>query len=401
MTRGEQRQNEGGRTHSFGRRLRAGVIGGMFIGGAICLGSAASSVTASAHVIPSGGVKVSCADSNVVVNVTNWSGNVEIVGNGNTVDRAPVFTSPGAGSATFTLAEIGGNGNYTAGRQNNPTDPVPVHFTVECNTPDLSTKLSSSAILNTATVTDQATLSGQDSDDTGTVTYNVYSGSGSSACTGTPVQHSTKTLSNGTIPASDAFTLAAGSYEVQAVYSGDSENDDAMSPCGSEPLSVQNQPAVTTALSASSLTLPANTVTDQATLSGATNDAGGSVTYNLYTGTGNAACVPANLVQHNSKTVVNGKAPVSDSFTVGVGHFEAQAVYSGDAKNKGAMSACGSEPLAVNAGGAGGVQAITTPATGASDSLTGITVGGFLLLGGMGVALAGLFVPRRRRSNAR
>ncbi len=419
MTRGDARHDSEGRSNSLARRLGVGAGGAIIIGGAVLMGGAASLVTAFANsgtVSATQDCKTWSVDVDLHHDVTNRyvtvhstipgttdyaQSNVTTTGNADDSDFKD-YTGTAPQSGTVTLTVYYSAADTSGGVESTAHDTLPSGG--ECNTPDLTTKLSSSSMLTTGTVTDQATLSGQDSDDTGTVTYNVYSGSTASACTGTPLQHSTKTLGAGTIPASGAFTLAAGSYEFQAVYSGDSENAGATSACGSEPLSVQNQPAVTTALSTSSVTLP-GTVSDQATITGATSDAGGTVTYNLYSGSTGAACVPANLQQHSAKTVTNGVAPVSDAFTLAAGSYEAQAVYSGDAKNKGAMSVCDTEPLTVSPSptpsGNGGVQAITTtpptPSTGSSASLTGITVGGLLLLGGLCLALLGSMVPRRRR----
>ena len=98
---------------------------------------------ASAHTIPQGGVSADCVAGTVSVSVTSWEGDVEIVN----TDTKKVTDKPASGTATvvFTIDEIGGNGNYTAGRKDNPTDPVPVPFTVHC-TPNLSvTKVAGAA----------------------------------------------------------------------------------------------------------------------------------------------------------------------------------------------------------------------------------------------------------------
>ena len=87
-----------------------------------------------------------------------------------------------------------------------------------------------------ASVTDTATITGGNNP-TGTIIFDVYSGSTSAACTGTPVATQTVTLP--TASATFGSGLAAGSYEVQATYSGDANNAGPVSsPCGSEPLTV-------------------------------------------------------------------------------------------------------------------------------------------------------------------
>jgi hypothetical protein len=64
------------------------------------------------------------------------------------------------------------------------------------------------------------------------VTYNYYSGS---SCSGTATTVSTVTVTNGEVPNSNSHGTA-GPYGWNAVYSGDSGNHPATSPC--EPLSI-------------------------------------------------------------------------------------------------------------------------------------------------------------------
>ena len=66
--------------------------------------------------------------------------------------------------------------------------------------------------------------------------------------------------------ASKAFTLPVGSYEVQAVYNGDANNNTAKSTCGSEPVTVNPAgPTVTVVAGSVSGTF---TVTDSITRNG-------------------------------------------------------------------------------------------------------------------------------------
>jgi hypothetical protein len=102
-------------------------------------------------------------------------------------------------------------------------------------------------------------------------------------------------------------------------------------------------PTITTTLSANPVTVGA-TVHDSATLTGATSNAGGTVTYTVYT---NDTCTD-NPQGAGTKTVTNGVVPDSDPVTFNsAGDFYWQAVYSGDANNNGASSACTSEHLVV------------------------------------------------------
>jgi hypothetical protein len=102
-------------------------------------------------------------------------------------------------------------------------------------------------------------------------------------------------------------------------------------------------PSIATTLSAESISV-GGTVHDSATLTGATANAGGTVTYTVYT---NDTCTE-NPQDAGTKTVTNGVVPDSDPIIFNTaGHYYWQAVYSGDANNAGATSLCTSEHLVV------------------------------------------------------
>jgi len=85
-------------------------------------------------------------------------------------------------------------------------------------------------------------------------------------------------------------------------------------------------------------------VYDTATLSGATAGAGGTVTYTVYS---NSACTQGAQAA-GTKTVTGGAVPDSDALVFNTpGRYYWQAVYSGDADNFGATSACTSEQLLI------------------------------------------------------
>lgn len=100
---------------------------------ALALAGAMVPFVASAHNIQ-GSVQVDCTHQTVKVHVTNWDGNVEIkkLSNAHLTERMP--SSPNS-VVTFSTSEIGGNGDYTVGRQNHPNDPTPVRFNVSCTEP--------------------------------------------------------------------------------------------------------------------------------------------------------------------------------------------------------------------------------------------------------------------------
>jgi hypothetical protein len=148
------------------------------------------------------------------------------------------------------------------------------------------------------------------------------------------------------VPDSDPITFnTAGDYYWQAVYSGDANNNAATSLCTSEHLVVNKAgPSIATTLSDESITV-GGTVHDSATLTGATANAGGTVTYKVYT---NATCDSPDPIDAGTKTVTNGVVPDSDPITFNTaGDYYWQAVYSGDANNNAATSLCTSEHLVV------------------------------------------------------
>ena len=209
--------------------------------------------------------------------------------------------------------------------------------------PTISTVLSADTIDLGDTLHDSATLSGATATAGGTVTYSAYVGQ--NTCSGTDLLDDTVNVANGVVPDSADFTpSAAGYYSFQAVYSGDTDNEGATSVCSTEQLLVKTNPSISTILSATSVDV-GTAVHDSATLSDATSDAGGTVTYTVYT---DSAC-SADAQTAGTKAVTNGVVLDSDPITFNdAGDYYWQAAYSGDTKNNGATSECTDEHLVVN-----------------------------------------------------
>jgi hypothetical protein len=249
-----------------------------------------------------------------------------------------VCTSTGSGtSASTSLATA------TASITMAPQGLVDCTYTNHTNVaPSIATTLSATTASIGQPVHDSATLSGATADAGGTVTYTVYT---DNACTQNPQGAGTVTVTNGTVPNSNAITFThAGTFYWQAAYSGDANNNGATSSCTSEQLVVgPNSPTISTTLSASTAKI-GDQVHDSATLAGATSDAGGTVTYTVYS---DSACT-LNAQGAGTVTVTNGAVPDSSAITfTRAGSFFWQAVYSGDANNNGATSSCTSEQLVV------------------------------------------------------
>jgi hypothetical protein len=284
-------------------------------------------------------------------------------------DNACTTKLSGAGTVTVTNGVVPGSNSvqfsnagtyywqavYSGDTKNNgATSPCTSEKLIIKAGPSIATLLSASTVNIGDKVHDSATLSNASTSPlpSGTVTYTIYSDNTCStqATTGTSgqidAQPATVTLNaNGSVPDSGAVTFQqAGIYYWQAVYSGDAYNNGATSPCTSEKLVVKTNPSIATQLSASSVAI-GTTVHDSATLSNATSDAGGTVTYTVYfDNTCSSVFEGAGTV-----TVTNGNVPDSSGITFNdAGTYYWQAVYTGDGKNNGATSPCQSEQLVVN-----------------------------------------------------
>jgi hypothetical protein len=219
--------------------------------------------------------------------------------------------------------------------------------TVDCTytnhtklSPTIATTLSAETITVGGTVHDSATLTGATANAGGTVTYTVYT---DNACTQGGQSAGTKTVTNGVVPDSDPVTFnTAGDYYWQAVYSGDANNDSATSLCTSEHLVVGKQ---NTAMTTAQNLIP----NDDATLSGATGTAGGTITFELFIpGDTNCSGTPA----YTQTVNVSGPGTYSTTNTTFIASMEGtwrwKVSYSGDANNEASTSACGVERFTID-----------------------------------------------------
>jgi fimbrial isopeptide formation D2 family protein len=188
---------------------------------------------------------------------------------------------------------------------------------------------------------------------TGTVTFNLY-GRLDPNCAGTAIFTSTVSIGADGTATSGSFTVTeAGNYHWIASYSGDDNNDAVAGTCGDdgETTSIRAfNPEITTSLSSGELNGPKITVlfgasvTDQATLTGASAAAGGTVTYTVFS---DDECT-TEFADAGTKNVVNGIVGASDPVTFPTaGTFYWQAAYSGDINNAPATSVCTDEVVTV------------------------------------------------------
>ena len=235
---------------------------------------------------------------------------------------------------------------------------------------------------------------------TGTVTYSFFD---NAACSSPATSTGTVTLNGGSVPNSSTQTVtAAGSYAFDAVYSGSSYYTGSSSSC--EPFSVggsgtQGAQTTTTAtqvmdshgeVNPSPAVSTGDVVWDTATVSGPA--AGivptGTVTYSFFE---NGTCSgPATSA--DTATLISGAVPISSTKTVAaVGSYSFDAVYSGDSNDTGSTSSC--EPFKV-VKPASGVQAASTPTTGANLFLPGLMAGLAAFFAGL-LLIAGVRLRRR------
>jgi uncharacterized repeat protein (TIGR01451 family) len=245
----------------------------------------------------------------------------------------------------------------------NPVDEndaqAPSSTAVKQYNPTITTQLSASTIPVGGSVHDTAAITYDTAPPaspvvSGTVTYKVYTDNTCTTLSTTPAVNQTVAYTRppGTVPDSSTFTFTqAGNYWFQATFSGDPAHGVAgpvSSPCTSEPLVVTPNPAVATLVVPAGPIQTGSSAHDTATLLNVTANAGGTISYKLYSDSICQSSI-ADLTP-SSATVVNGTVPPSKDFTFNTaGTFYFVATYSGDAHNVGPVSSgCTAEPIVVN-----------------------------------------------------
>jgi hypothetical protein len=274
------------------------------------------------------------------------------------------------GSYAFK-AHYNGDGNYIeVDAACEPLSVSKIDPTVATDVHDGSHTVISFALSGTS-VHDSATVTGTLATPTGTVTLKWFS---NGTCSGTALATSSPAaLSGGTVDAASFAQIpdfhVSSTYAFQATYNGDGVYNAKTGPC--EPLSITSRTTgITTSLSGggqsgTSITIQAGTsVTDSATLNGATANAGGTVTYAIFS---DGTCTTV-FASGGTKTVTNGVVPNSNAITfTQAGTFFWKADYSGDISNASSTSGCSEQvtvlPHSITLAfvGAGFVPKITTP----------------------------------------
>ncbi|MEW6153393.1 MAG: hypothetical protein AB1673_05295 [Actinomycetota bacterium] len=195
-------------------------------------------------------------------------------------------------------------------------------------------------------ISDTATLS-NGVNPTGTITFTLF-GPGDPTCASPAIFTDTVTVNGNGNYTSDPFTpTLPGEYQWVAVYSGDANNLEAISPCGApNETSVVNAPVATVVTNATPTANLGEPITDVATVSGpgapAPNPTG-TVTFTVY-GPNDPTCAGPVVFTSANRPLAGGPPPTatSEPFTPTLpGDYEWVAVYNGDAVYAPVTSPCG------------------------------------------------------------
>ena len=271
-------------------------------------------------------------DSGCTSEVSTGLTPVTVSGNGSYTSGG--FTPSAAGTYYWTASYSGDANNQAASTS---CGDLLESSVVNKASPALTTTATQSVTVGSP-ISDTATLTGGVGP-TGTITFHLFTDSGctSEVSTGlTPVTVS----GNGSYTSGGFTPSAAGTYYWTASYSGDANNQPASTSCGDLlESSVVNKasPALTTTAT-QSVTID-SPISDVATLSGASSNAGGTITFHLFTDNQCQNEVSAGLTP---VTVSGNGAYPSGGFTpTAVGTYYWTASYSGDANNQPVSTSCG------------------------------------------------------------
>jgi hypothetical protein len=198
-----------------------------------------------------------------------------------------------------------------------------------------------------STVHDKANVGGQVGSFAigGNVTFTFFT---NGTCQGTGSGAGTVTVSGGVAhPSTSQGPLAAGSYSFRAQYNGNGNYNGSTSPC--EPLkvySITTSLTSTTGQSGPKITIAqSGTVSDVATLVNAPANAGGNVTYKVYSDSG---CTTLFQTAGTKTVGSNNVAASSNQVTFNqLGTYYWVAVYSGNGSIAGGEGKCGDEVVTV------------------------------------------------------
>jgi hypothetical protein len=268
---------------------------------------------------------------------TNQSYTNTVTVNGNGDYNSGDFTPTAAGTYFWTAVYSGDGNNQAASTACGDANESSV---VNKQSPAIVTHASGPVIVGNP-IHDVATLSGG-FNPTGSITFKLYpSLADCQAGSNVLYSNSVTVNGNGDYNSGNFTPTAVGTYYWTAAYSGDGNNQAASTACGdANEASVVNPPQTAISTNAISPVTIGDPIFDIATLSGGFNPTG-SITFHLYPSL--ADCQAGTNQSYTNTVTVNGNGDYnSGNFTpTAVGTYYWTAVYSGDANNLGASTACG------------------------------------------------------------
>ena len=252
----------------------------------------------------------SCSDLATPSEINGQPSGATVSGNGTYNSGSVTFDQAGT---YYWAASYGGDTNNQGATSTCNLETV----IVTALDPTITTQLSSTAIPLDSSVHDTATLSGATPTATGTVTFTIYT---EKTCTdrattqisGQPV--AVPVSGRGSYASGSVSFDSGGTYYWEASYSGDTNNKAVTSPCTAETLVVDaDTTAIGTQTVPNSPVAVGTAVHDTASLTGATADAGGTVSYSLYSDSSCSTLVTD--LTPTDHTVVNGVVPNSNPYT--------------------------------------------------------------------------------------
>ena len=326
------------------------------------------------------------------------SGNDTYASSAGTTKTGSAVTT-GAGTYTW-VAVYSGDGNNNASKSACGSEDV----VIGPNTTQLSTTPSETKGIIGDTLTDTATLTGATTGATGTISFYLFAPGATCddtspitgfvySATGVPVSgNSTYSSTDATGTTGSNVTTVAGTYTWVAVYTDGADNVSSKSGCGSEDVAIAPNTTQLSTTPSETTGKIGDTLSDSATLTGATTGAGGTISFYLFApgATCDDTAPITGFVYSSTGVPVSGNDTYASSagttktgsaVTTGAGTYTWVAVYTDGADNVSSKSGCGSEDVAI---APNTTQLSTTPSetTGKigdtlSDSatLTGATTG--------------------------
>lgn len=263
-----------------------------------------------------------------IVTPTVANGLIVTVANGPVVPPSPSETFSSAGNYSW-------NAVYSGGLRSS-CEPLKV----DKAKPSLSISLSSSRITVGTSASTLALLTNPSSTAGGTVQYEYFPDNyckGEDFTVGPPAD-----VTDGVVPPSYYKQFSsAGNYSWNAVYSGDGNNTGTTSPCDMFIVDAAVVKATTGLVAVGGSSLPitvGGSVEFSVSLSGATSNAGGKVTYRYFPGAG---CKFFAKTVGSPVKVTDGVVPNSaPQMFHSAGLYSSNAVYTGDSNNTGTTGTC-------------------------------------------------------------